>query len=332
MTYDGTDLKLYWNGGEDATPTTFSASIDVNDEPLTMGKAGFDSQYLDGKLDEARVSSVARPAEWISTEFNNQDSPGVGGFLASIDSQESASGGGATWAADEDDPLTGLDKLTTKRVRIEISNEGTASSGSVLYRLEVSQANPTTCDAGGNTWNRVNSSADWNMALSTHFADADPTSDIDPGLTNENTTFVDGELKESTDEVNTGITLSTTEFTEIEYAVQATASAIDAATYCFRLTDAGTATDFTYTETKYAKVTLSGGKRSDYLHQPGLTDGEQPQYRHGDGDADRWDLQWIAGDGRLLAQRGTRGHDNLGGGSRQRHPGHLDAGLRPNRL
>ena len=258
MTYDGTDLKLYYNGGAEATPTTFSASIDVNNEPLTMGKAGFDSQYFDGKLDEARVSSVARPAEWISTEYNNQDSPGVGGFLASIDSQEASSGGGATWAADEDTPLTGLDKLTTKRVRIEVSNEGTASSGSVLYRLEVSQANPTTCDDGGNTWTRVNSSTHWNMALSTHFADADATSDINPGLTNENTTFVAGELKESTDEVNTGIILSTTEFTEIEYAVQATASATDAATYCFRLTDAGTATDFTYTETKYAKVTLSG--------------------------------------------------------------------------
>ena len=257
MTYDGTDLKLYYNGGADSTPTTFSGSIDVNNEPLTMGKAGFDSQYFDGKLDEARVSSVARTAGWISTEYNNQDSPGVGGFLAGIDSQEASSGGGATWAADEDDPLTGLDKLTTKRVRIEISNEGTASSGSVLYRLEVSQANPTTCDAGGNTWTRVNSSADWNMALSTHFADADATQDINPGLTNENTTFVGGELKESTDEVNTGITLSTPEFTEIEYAVQATASATDGATYCFRLTDAGTATDFTYTETKYAKVTLS---------------------------------------------------------------------------
>jgi hypothetical protein len=27
--------------------------------------------------------------------------------------------------------------------------------------------------------------------------------------------------------------------------------------YCFRLTDAGSPSDFTYTETKYGKVTLS---------------------------------------------------------------------------
>ena len=75
MTYDGTDLKLYWNGAEDQTPTTFSGSIDLNDEPLTMGKAGFDSQYFDGKLDEVRVSSVQRSTDWIATEFNNQDDP-----------------------------------------------------------------------------------------------------------------------------------------------------------------------------------------------------------------------------------------------------------------
>ena len=173
-----------------------------------------------------------------------------------------SSGSGATWATpSEDTPLTGLDKLTTQRVRIEISNEGAASSGSVLYRLEVSQANPTTCDAGGNTWTRIDTSTHWNMVASTHFADADPTSDIDPGLTDEDTTFFAGELKEDDvgiDDQTSGIILSTAQFTEIEYAVQATASANDGATYCFRLTDAGTATDFTYTETKYAKVTLSG--------------------------------------------------------------------------
>ena len=222
-------------------------------KPLTMGKAGFDSQYFDGKLDEARVSSIPRLASWIKTEFNNQNSPGVGGFLAAIESQE-------THSADEDTPLTGLDKLTTKRVRIEISNEGTASSSSVLYRLEVSQANPTTCDDGGNTWTRVDTSTHWNMVASSHFADADPTTNINPGLTDENTAFFAGEMKEDgggIDDQTSGIILSTTQFTEIEYAVQATASATNTATYCFRLTDAGTATDFTYTETRYAKVTLS---------------------------------------------------------------------------
>ncbi|MEE9533653.1 MAG: IPT/TIG domain-containing protein, partial [Acidimicrobiia bacterium] len=95
------------------------------------------------------------------------------------------------------------------------------------------------------------------MTTSTHFADGDLTSNINPGLTDENTTFVAGQFKESTDETS-GITLSATQFTEIEYAVQATASAISGATYCFRLTDAVTATNFTYTETTYGKVKLAG--------------------------------------------------------------------------
>ena len=165
-------------------------------------------------------------------------------------------GAGATWAAAEDTPLTGLEKLTTKRVRIEISNEGGNSSVGVPYRLEVSQANPGTCDDGGNTWTRVDTSTEWNMALSTYFADADSTANIASGLTDGNTTFVAGQLKESNDQTS-GITLSTTEFTEIEYAIQVTPSATDGATYCFRLTDAGSAADFTHVETRYAKVTLA---------------------------------------------------------------------------
>ena len=168
---------------------------------------------------------------------------------------------GATFAtAAEDTPLTGLTKLTTKRVRIETSNEGTAASGSVLYRLEVSEENPTSCDAAA-TWTRINTSTHWNMVDSTYYSDGAPTSNINLGLTDENTTFVAGELKDDgagIDDETLGITLSTTEFTEIEYAVQATASAVDGATYCFRLTDAGIATGFTYTETRYAKVTLLG--------------------------------------------------------------------------
>ena len=178
----------------------------------------------------------------------------MGGFLASIGSQETASGSGASWAAAEDTLLNGLAKSTTQRLRIETSNVG-ASAGSVLYRLQVSEPNPATC-VGAATWTRIDLSTHWNMVASTYFADADPTSNIS-GLTDANTTFVAGALKESTDET-LGITLSGTEFTEIEYTLQATASATDGALYCFRLTNAGTATDFTYTEAKYGQVTLAG--------------------------------------------------------------------------
>ncbi|MEE9534020.1 MAG: hypothetical protein V3W06_06350, partial [Acidimicrobiia bacterium] len=170
-----------------------------------------------------------------------------------------ACGGAATFDIAEDTPLTGLAKNTTKRLRIEIS--AGAAFPSVLYRLEVSQANPASCAAA--TYTRVDSSTHWNMVTATSFADGDPTSNIVPGLTDApSKTFVAGQLKESNDQTS-GITLSGTEFTEIEYAVQATASATDEATYCFRLTDAGTATNFTYTEARYGKVTLAAAPPPD---------------------------------------------------------------------
>ena len=46
----------------------------------------------------------------------------------------------------------------------------------------------------------------------------DSTSNIDPGLFDENTTFVNGQLKETNDQTS-GIVLTATEFTEIEYAL-----------------------------------------------------------------------------------------------------------------
>ncbi|MEE8160792.1 MAG: DUF2341 domain-containing protein, partial [Acidobacteriota bacterium] len=208
-------------------------------------------------MDEIRISSTARLASWIKTEFDNQDSPGVGGFLAGIGSQESPTAG-ATFAELEDSALTGLKKHTIKRLRIEVSNEGTASSGSVLYQLQVSDPGPASCLVATN-FKAISSTGEWNMVDSTYFADADATQDIDdqlsqPGLTNANMNFVPGELKDTLDQISSGIILSTTEFTEIEYAIAATNSATGGARYCFRLTDAGSATDFKYTE--YGEVTL----------------------------------------------------------------------------
>ena len=167
-------------------------------------------------------------------------------------------GGGATWAAAEDTALSGLAKSTTKRLRIEISNAGT-TSGSVAYRLEVSNPNPVSCDDAGTTWTRIDTSTHWDMVTSPHFADGDPTSNITPGLTDPGggKTFFAGELQESPTDETSGIALSGTQFTEIEYAVQATTSATDGAVYCFRLTDAGSPASFTFTENEYGKVTLS---------------------------------------------------------------------------
>jgi hypothetical protein len=73
-TYDGSNLSLFHNGNANGS-TAHTGSIDTNNMPLSIGRSGFAADYFDGQIDEVRVSSVARSATWISTEYNNQNSP-----------------------------------------------------------------------------------------------------------------------------------------------------------------------------------------------------------------------------------------------------------------
>lgn len=84
-TWDGTTVTAYLNG---ALATGFGGSyyatttqtIDPSyGYPLELGASGnlsaFD--FVNGVIDEARVSSIARSADWIKTEYNNQLSPSM---------------------------------------------------------------------------------------------------------------------------------------------------------------------------------------------------------------------------------------------------------------
>jgi hypothetical protein len=169
-------------------------------------------------------------------------------------------GASSATSGSEDTALTALPKNTTKRVRVEISNEGTADSSSVTYRLEYGQKE-TTC-AAISTWTDVGAGGgDWDMSLS-QLVEGNDTTNIAVsigGVSNENNNFEtpNAAQKESSSQT-AGITLSTTEYVEIEYSIEALAAATAGATYCFRLTNAGSTTNFTYTESKYPQVTLAG--------------------------------------------------------------------------
>ena len=74
-TYDGTTARIYFNGSEQATdPRT--GNIDATTEPVLIGRRAIgDARFMNGDIDEVRMSSVARSAGWIQTEYNNQSSP-----------------------------------------------------------------------------------------------------------------------------------------------------------------------------------------------------------------------------------------------------------------
>jgi hypothetical protein len=94
----------------------------------------------------------------------------------------------------------------------------------------------------------------WQIVDSTYFSDSDPTANVTGGLTDEGSTFVPGELKDAGNTTGT-ITLDTDEFTEIEFAVKAIATATDGGDYCFRLVAASGTSISTYTV--YAQISLS---------------------------------------------------------------------------
>jgi hypothetical protein len=166
------------------------------------------------------------------------------------------SGSGATWAANEDTKLTGLATETTRRLRFLVDNSGTATSGAVSYELQVAET--ATCSGGSYT--AVDSSTHWNIMDSTNVTDGSASENVSGGLTDPGTSsWVAGELEDSADSTDT-VTLAADEFTEIEFAVQATTSATAGGDYCFKLVEAGSGDLDTYTQ--YAKVSIAGGGNS----------------------------------------------------------------------
>ncbi len=158
----------------------------------------------------------------------------------------------ATWAASEDTTLTDVAKETLYRLRFGVSNEGGGTSGPITYQLQV--AKTATCSSGTYTAVPTDTSGDWQIVDSLFLVDGVATTNVSGGLTDEATTFVAGEVKD-TGNTTGSITLAGDEFTEIEFAIQATTNATDNGNYCFRLYDTtnGVALD---TYTNYAEAVV----------------------------------------------------------------------------
>lgn len=72
-TYDGSNGYCYVNGVQDGTNTGSGTNDGGGANDVKLGSAS--GLYLDGYIDEVRVSNSVRSAAWIKTEYNNQNSP-----------------------------------------------------------------------------------------------------------------------------------------------------------------------------------------------------------------------------------------------------------------
>jgi len=160
--------------------------------------------------------------------------------------------GAASWATPEDAPLASLAINSPIRLRVEISNEGHAPSSSVQYLIEYATSTDgpwTPVEVAG-----VSTNSHWQMVDSGYYSDGVGSNNIDPGLTDENGSWLSGKLKDTSNQT-TSISLTETQLTEIEYCIQATSKATPGATYYFRVTNAGTPIH----NYKYGEVTVNGG-------------------------------------------------------------------------
>lgn len=107
-TYDGTDVRIYLNGVIDMTPATHAFSDGAGLGPIIKIGAR-PSQYITATFDETRFSNVARSADWILTEYNNQFDPTT--FYA-IGAATPAGGGGGGVSGSQ------LDRIINLAVRI----------------------------------------------------------------------------------------------------------------------------------------------------------------------------------------------------------------------
>lgn len=81
---NGASVKLYINGIDATTSSATHINPDSSGENFALGF------YIDnpgvatnGTLDELEISNIARPADWIDTEYNNQFQPNVFSTLGS---------------------------------------------------------------------------------------------------------------------------------------------------------------------------------------------------------------------------------------------------------
>jgi len=215
------------------------------------------------------------------------------------------------WEATEDNEYSGLEKSTTARLRMEIDNTGDAAASSYQYQLEYAAQSGGTCGGESYTTVPVTASTEhFEMVASGQYADGDNTTS---GFLTGSGTWANGEGVEDPSNQTVAHSLTNGYYTEHEYAIQATSNATDGGTYCFRLTNSGSTTNFNYST--YAEATIAGvsgslGKSSDgwngaipvYMTLSGLSESTY-QYARAKVDTAAsetyyFDMTWDSGDSR----------------------------------
>lgn len=220
LTDDSIDVRLYNPSGSLVT------SVSATDATYSSGGYGFTSWGQNGDWD----SYTARP--YLTTQ------PTVFFGVEQVD-------GGATYASAQNQVTSTFSPGTTARLRVAIENTGldiTAQEFTLEYAAkDVAPSCAAVSEASYATVPLVAScgSSAVCMSTSTVVANGAATGDL---LDIDRGTFSAGTFVENPSNATNPIDVDQNFYTELEYALQVTTNATDQS-YCFRVTDAGTAYD-----------------------------------------------------------------------------------------
>ncbi len=177
-------------------------------------------------------STTVRNAELTQTHYRWLNDDGVEGSATAIENEDTAA--------------TGFANGTIRRLRMQVDTRGSTSSVPTAYRLEYAQ-NPGSCSAATG-WTDVGAGGgDWDMSDSIYFVvDGLDSTNIGTGSGGVSDPAVgsflgtNGGLRDTSSETG-ALTLTSSQFVEFEFAIEPTVGAPQGNTYCFRLTDQGTA-------------------------------------------------------------------------------------------
>ncbi len=85
--YNGPNVRHMIDAQQVGSSHTVTGNITDNANVAEIGRCSYTNEFLDGIIDELRISNVARSDAWIETSYNNQSAPGD---FFNVGSEESA--------------------------------------------------------------------------------------------------------------------------------------------------------------------------------------------------------------------------------------------------
>jgi|GEM_PF-1691275 len=143
------------------------------------------------------------------------------------------------------DLVNGVGKGDRRRIRFVISNEGNGSATNITYLLEQASS---SCSAWIPVPTTQSNGTHWIISPSSKVINLAPTTNSSYTSDPSGKTFTPGYFMDQLNQTSAH-SITSSQYTEHEFSVRSTNDVTQDIDYCFRLTNAGSITNFTYTQT-----------------------------------------------------------------------------------